>query len=232
MCIATNTDAGSRNHGAYTCPATSAELTAGLDCTEVTTDRHGFTKTVGCGFETIEFQSYTFRGAYDLEHLYAASYDLSSGQMVGLVVKEPYQIEPCMSYAYLAGAVPAACPSAVTYKCKRIAKGDATDAPYQGCRSPEDPGCAQCCQPENASSSTVYWAASGSTTYEAGQGYSHPCTCGITHCAQCKLEDERTFRVLVGRHPECNCSLPPTGDFCSTWCASKPTWERLCPGLY
>lgn len=218
------------NEGPYRCPATSGELIEGLDCTEITTEHGGFTKTVGCGFETIEFQSYTFRGPYDLEHKFAASYDTSTGKLVGMIVKEPNQFGPCMSYAYRAGSVPADCASAVTYKCKRVAQGGTTDAPYEGCRSPVDPGCAQCCEPYNELGSTVWSASSGSTTYDMGTGHEHQCDCGLGICAKCKLEDERSVRLMI-RHPECNCSLPPTGEPCGSWCSAKRYWDGICPGL-
>jgi hypothetical protein len=218
------------NGGPYRCAAASSELIEGLDCSEVTTSHGGFTKTVGCGFETIEFQSYDYRGPYDLEHRYAASYNVSTGKLVGLVIKEPNQFGPCMSYAYRAGSVPADCASAVTYKCKRIAQTGATQAPYEGCRSPTDPGCAQCCEPYNDLGSTVYSAQNGATTYNWGSGHDHKCDCGLGICAKCKLEDERSVRVMV-RHPECNCSLPPAGEPCASWCNSKRYWDGVCPGL-
>jgi hypothetical protein len=233
MCGVPNFDAGSaRGPAPYNCPATSAALLKGLQCDEVTTDRTGFTKTVGCGFETIEFQSYESRQAYDLEHRYAASYDLATGELVGLVVVEPYQMEPCMSYGYRAGAVPADCPSAVTYKCTHAPLGGAGDDAYQGCRAPDETGCAQCCdaaaQPPYCQ---VYKAADGSTTYQTSWTQYHSCRCDCTPCAHCSRENERDLRIHVVPHPECNCALPPTGDPCGSWCANKPTWDALCPGL-
>lgn len=228
-----DTDGGSASGlcALYTCPASSADLLKGLDCTEVTTERTGFTKTVGCGFETIEFQSYDLRAQYDLEHKYAASYDLSTGRLVGLVVKEPYQFEPCMSYAYRAGTVPAACPSAVTYKCRHVPLSGTGETAYAGCRAPDEAGCAQCCDAAaQAPYCDVYEAANGSTTYQTSGTQYHACRCDCTPCAHCKLEDERNVRVMI-KHPECDCSLPPTGDPCGSWCASKPKWDSLCPGL-
>jgi hypothetical protein len=228
-------DGGNSNSGPYRCPATSAELLDGLDCSEVTTEYGGFTKTVGCGFETIELQSYLFRGAYDLEHEYAASYDLSTGKLVGLVIKEPNQFGPCMSYAYRAGSVPANCPSGVTYKCKTTLQ----DPAYQGCRAPDEPGCAQCCEhmtqggagtPVIPNSCMLWEPVDGSTSYQSGTGGDNICPCACNPCAQCKLEDERGLRLMI-RHPECNCSLPPTGEPCATWCAQKPWSDALCPGI-
>jgi hypothetical protein len=213
----------------YPCPASSADLTKGLNCDEVTTEHTGFTKTVGCGCETVEFHSYEFRGSYDLEHDYAASYD-SSGALSGLVIKEPNQFGPCLSYAYKAGTLPPDCPSAVTYKCNRIPQKNASDAAYAGCRSPDETGCEQCCDSSFPDSCTVWTAANGSTIYENGLGQNHACTCGCKPCAKCKLEDERNFRLVVP-HPECNCSLPPTGD-CGNWCNNfLPYRNSTCPSL-
>jgi hypothetical protein len=220
------------NASPYPCPASSADLVKGLDCSTVTTEHAGFTKTVGCGFETIEFQSYEMRAAYDLEHEYAASYDTSTGKLSGLVIKEPGQFGPCMSYAYKAGTLPGACPSAVTYKCNRIPQGNSTDAAYAGCRAPDEPGCEQCCNSDPIPDSCTVWTAgNGATVYNTGVGQQHACTCGCTPCAQCKLEDERNIRLVVP-HPECNCSLPPMGDPCASWCNNfVPYKNNICPGL-
>jgi hypothetical protein len=165
------------------------------------------------------------RTPFVLEHDYAASYDLTAGMLAGVVVKEPWQFGPCTAYGYKAGDVPPDCPSAVTYRCSRIPTGDASDAAYAGCRSFSDPGCSRCCG----------IAPSGACAISTGQfdyGEEHACPCDCKPCAQCSFEQEREMRVTAApSHSDCNCSLPPMGEPCNSWCSFVMYKNSTCPGL-
>jgi hypothetical protein len=208
----------------YPCMVSPADLLKGLQCDEVTTDHDGFTRTVGCGYETVELHAYESRTTFDLETEYAATYDSTTGKLTGLVVKQPSQFGTCSSYAYKAGDLPPDCPSATTYACHRIPTGNASDAAYAGCRSLYEPGCSACCVSSDANSCGVRSLDRGFDELKTA------CPCACKPCARCSIEQELAIRIVVP-HPECNCSLPPMGGTCGSWCNYVMNKDPSCPGL-
>lgn len=208
----------------FPCPSKESDLLHGLTCDEVTTDKTGFTRTVGCGFDTVSMEG------YGGQELFSLAYDLTSGALTGARVQQTSAFGPCNAYWYEAGTLPGTCPSAVTYKCKHVPLSGGGEANYQGCRAANEPNCSRCCE-QNQLGCTIQ---SGATTYDYSYGMDRPCPCGCTPCAKCKLEDERQFRIngLVD-HPECDCSVPrpPNAEPCASFCRNKAYRDGICPGL-
>lgn len=125
----------------------------------------------------------------------------------------------------------------------------ATTDERQGCRAPDEPGCAQCCEPvadnihdcvvrtwnrvgvsdqELAASGTLPWynATSGADTWPTG----------CPACARCLKREEKELRAL-GDRPACDCTRPVGNDpcmvpgSCECYCRRVLELSRSCPSV-
>jgi hypothetical protein len=201
----------------------AADLLDGLVCDQETTDRNGFTRTVGCGLETIELNGYGRASSY------AATYDATSGELIGLKIQEIYPFGECSSLGYKAGTVRGGCAEETTYACRPVIPGGAAAGAYAGCRSADEDGCSQCCGTYQGYCN-VWTASEGSINYDINTSFAGSCVCGCQPCAECSLEDERQLRLMKVR-PECDCDEVPAGEPCLSYCSYSRQLTAKCPGI-
>ena len=102
-----------------------------------------------------------------------------------------------------------------------------------GCRSPEEPGCDQCCV-QGSLACTSYSADPGSADYGwlayrfTGRRYGS-CSSSCPACARCSRHAESELRERRAARPECNCALPLNEDPCFVGNSCECFCERLLP---
>ena len=120
---------------------------------------------------------------------------------------------------------------------------DVDPAARVGCRSPEVPGCAECCFGSGASCAVRSWSPGGidvshvTPWYNKGQTVS-PCPSSCAPCARCNILDEKYLCSYLEKVPKCDyesvvigpdpCQIPES---CACICLEKDYYSRRCPPL-
>jgi len=112
--------------------------------------------------------------------------------------------------------------------------------PLSGCRSPSEPGCAECCDWTGEACllrSSAPFGVSGPPLYNSIQYLFSACPAGCARCASCLLEYERELEIM-GCRADCNCPVIEAGidpcfraGSCACYCSRVEALVTSCPEL-